>query len=124
MTIEAFLLTQGNRFSDRLHSNSQQGVRNEFHRGPRAAAAQIKILAGDRAEDWLGGLEKFFVSATEERQRTLFSGRRAAGDRRVQTFHPSLATQSVQFARSRGKHGAHLDYRRAATQMSKDTFWI
>src|SRR5207253_10642325 len=108
MTIQAFLLTKGNRFSDRLHSNSQQGVRNEFHRGPRAAAAQIKILAGDRAEDWLGGLEKFFVPAAEERQLTLLSGRRAARDRRVQTFHSSLATQGVQLARSRWRHSTHL----------------
>src|SRR6266849_1245292 len=124
MTIKAFLLTQGNRFSNRLHSNSQQGVRNELHRGPCAAAAQIKILAGDRAEDWLGRLKKFFVSPREERQCTLFSGRGAARDRRVQKFHSSLATQVVQFARSRGKHRTHLDYCRAATQMSKDTLWI
>src|SRR5712691_12833069 len=124
MAIEAFLLAQGNRFSNRLHSNSQQGVRNELHRGPCAAAAQIKILAGDRAEDWLGGLKEFFVSPAEERQRTLFSGRSAARDRRIQKFHSSLATQVVQFARSRGKHGAHLENCRAATQMSKDTFRI
>src|SRR2546426_11487634 len=104
MAIKAFLLTQGNRLGDRLHSNSQQGIRNKLHRGPRAAAAQIKILTGDRAEDWLGCLKKFFISSTEERQRTLFSRRSAARDRRVQTFHTSLATQVVQFTRSRGKH--------------------
>src|SRR2546425_11061138 len=112
MTIHAFLLTKGNRFTYRLHATAQQGLHNEFHRGPRAAAAQIKILAGDRAEDWLGGLEKFLVSAAEERQRTLFSGRRAAGDRRVQTFHAGLATQGVQVARSRWRHSTHLDYYR------------
>src|SRR6266849_7128834 len=114
MTIEAFLLTQGNRFSNRLHSNSQQGIRDEFHRGPCAAATQIKILAGDRAEDWLGGLKEFFVSPGEERQRTLFSGRSASRDRRIQTFHSSLATQVVQFSLIRGKHVAHLYYCRAA----------
>src|SRR5882672_10120591 len=124
MAIKAFLLAEGNRLSDRLHSNSKQGVRNELHRGPRAAAAQIKILAGDRAEDWLGGLKEFFVSPAKERQRTLFSSRCAARDRRVQTFHASLATQAVQLARSRGKHGAHLDDCRAATYVSEDTFRI
>src|SRR5258708_7096398 len=105
MTIQSFLLAQSNRLSNRLHSDSQQGIRDKFHRRPRAAPTQIKILAGNRGEDRLGSLKKFFVSAAEERQRTLFSSRGAARYRRVQTFHSVLPTQVVELARSRGRHG-------------------
>jgi hypothetical protein len=34
MTIQAFLLTQGNRLGNRLHANTQQGICDEFHRRP------------------------------------------------------------------------------------------
>src|SRR5689334_7107478 len=111
MAIEAFLLAEGNRLGDRLHANSQQGICDKLHRSPRAAAAaQIKILTADRAEDRLSGLKEFLVSATEERQGALFSGGRAAGNRRVQECHASLMTQFVELARSCRQHRAHLDY--------------
>src|SRR6266545_1606578 len=84
MAIEAFFLSQGNRLGDRLHANSQQSIRDELHCCPRATATEIKVLFGDRAEDRLRGLKELLVSAAEECQRTLFSLRGAARDRRIQ----------------------------------------
>src|ERR1700752_1713331 len=95
MTIDSFLLAQGNCFSDRLHANSQQGIRDDFHRRPRAASAQIKILACNRIEKRLSSLKEFFVATTEERQSTFLIKRGAAVNRRVHILHPSLMTELI-----------------------------
>ncbi len=46
----------------------------------RTAGSEIKVLPRDRVKDRLGGLESLFVAAAEERQRSLFGGRSAAGE--------------------------------------------
>ncbi len=68
------------KIGDRLHPDAEQRVDHELHRRARTAGSEIKVLPRDRVKDRLGGLESLFVAAAEERQRSLFGGRSAAGE--------------------------------------------
>jgi hypothetical protein len=52
-------------------------------------------MRGPSLRNALGGPEYLFVAAAEERQRALFVGLSAAGDRRVQKLQVGFEAESV-----------------------------
>src|SRR6266566_8133565 len=121
MAVEAGSFAQGNRFGNCLHSDSEERVHYKFHHGARTAGSEIKVLPRNRAEQRLGGMEELLVAAAKKRQRALFGGWSAAGDRCIQKRHTGFKAQSVEFARGSWEHRAHLNDCRTGTGMRENT---
>src|SRR5882672_4035392 len=90
IAIKPCLLTECDSFGNRLHSNSQQGVHDKFHRCSGTTRPQIEILLRDRAKNRLSGLKACFVTTTEQSQQPLFGGRSAPRYSHIEDLNSTL----------------------------------
>src|SRR2546422_919453 len=90
IAIKSSLLTECDGFGNRLHSNSQQGVRHKLHRRSGTTRPQIKILLRDRAKNRLSGLKTCFVTTAEQSQQPPFGGRSAPRYSHVENLNSPL----------------------------------